>query len=345
MRDHHSLSTLHFKDWIVKKFFIKVFIMFVLPTVLLIGTAIIFPILPENAYDLSIIDKHRILADAKSPKIALAGGSNLAFGIDSSAIQDRFSVPVVNMGVHAGFGLGRILEDISRFLHTGDVLLVIPEYSHFTSAWNGSGAAFELIFDARQYRLLWSTYYGLPSGFSDQLSMRLDINIRTVRDSAKNGVEKIIKQNENEQDKEETTANPLAYSRDGFNEYGDYVKHLAVENQPFVSFENAGIINTAYLKKFFRLVDNFTKRGITVMLSYPCYEEQSFRNSAALIQELNMLFRAKENLLVISTPESYCYPAEYFYDTSYHLNREGRAVRTGQLIRDLQESGLLSQSP
>jgi len=325
----------------VKKFFIKVFLLLILPTVLPLGTAIIFSSLPENAYDLSIIDKHRILAGTKGPKIALAGGSNLAFGIDSAAIQDRFSIPVVNMGVNAGFGLGRILDDISRFLYTGDILVIVPEYSHFTDAWNGNGAAYELIFDARQYRLLWSPYYGLPGSFSDQLSMRLDIVLRTIKDRTKNSIEKIIKQNENEQDEEETTANPLAYSRYGFNEYGDYVKHLGMENQPFVSSENLGIINRTYLKKFFRFVDDFTKRGITVILSYPSYEEQSFRNSAELIKEMDMLFRAKENLLVISSPESYCYPAEYFYDSYYHLNVEGRVVRTDQLIRDLQASGLL----
>jgi len=318
----------------VKNFFIKVFFFFlpfILFTVVLIGIFYIL-ILPENAYNLSIIDKHRILADVESPKIVLAGGSNLAFGIDSAAIQDRFSIPAVNMGVHAGFGLGRILDDISRFLQTGDVLLIVPEYQHFTSYWNGSSAAYDLIFDARQYRLLWSSYYGLPTGFSDQLSMRL----RIIRESLRNSIAKIIKQNE-----KEAEANPLAYSRYGFNEYGDHIGHLGIENQPFSSSENLKTINQTYLKNFFRLVDNFTKRGITVMLSYPSFEEQSFHNSAALIQELDTLFRAKENLLVISTPESYCYPTEYFYDSTYHLNTEGRAVRTSQLIEDLQASGLL----
>jgi len=324
----------------VKRFFLKVFII-VLPIVLLTGIAITFPILPENAYDLSIIDKHRYLSEAKSPKIALAGGSNLAFGIDSAAIHDRFSLPVVNMGVHAGFGLGRILDDISQFLQTGDMLLIVPEYSHFTSMWNGESAAYELIFDAHQYRLLWSFYYGLPSGFSDQLSMRLGIGSSTIRDGLKNGIGKIFKPNKKEQNKEETETNPLAYTRGGFNKYGDHIGHLGMENHPFSSSGNLGTINQTYLKNFFRLIDTFTKRGIIVALSYPSYEEQSFRNSAALIQELDMLFRSKENLSVISTPESYCYPAEYFYDTVCHLNREGRAIRTDQLIQDLQASGLL----
>ena len=325
----------------MKKFFIKVFILSIL---LVVGIWIVMLIpLPEISYDLAIIDKNRILANTRSPKMALAGGSNLAFGIDSVEIQDRFNIPVVNMGVHGGFGLGRILGDISPFLYTGDVLLIIPEYDHFTSEWNGNEVAYELIFDAKQYRLLWSSYYGLPSRFSDYLSMCLDIGFGIIRNVPKNIIEKIIKQNEKA--KEETMTDPLAYSRNGFNQYGDYVKHLGVENQLFVSSGNLGNINMAYLKNFFRFIDSFTKRGITVMLSYPSYEKQSFRNSAALIQELDMLFRTKENLLVISTPEFYCYPAEYFYDTPYHLNMEGRAVRTSQLIHDLQASGHPFQAP
>ena len=278
---------------------------------------ILIPTLPENSYDLAIIDKHRILANTKSPRIVLAGGSNLAFGIDSAEIKKRFNIPVLNMGVHAGFGLGRMLDDISRFLHTGDILIIVPEYSHFTNNWNGTQVAYELIFDARRYRLLWSSYYRLPSGFFSYISTHLN--------AIKPG-----------------PPNPLAYSRDGFNEYGDYVKHLGVKNQPFVSSESQGSLNQSYLKNFFRFVDDFNERGITVMLSYPCCEEQSFYNSAALIQELDMLFRAKENLLVISTPESYCYPVEYFYDTVYHLNMEGRLIRTNQLIQDIQASGRLS---
>jgi hypothetical protein len=310
----------------MKIFFIKVFILLIW---LIVGIGIIvFSPLPANSYDLAIIDKHRNLANTKSPKIVLAGGSNLAFGIDSAAIQDRLHIPVVNTAVHAGFGLGRILDDISRFLHKGDVLLIIPEYGHFTSGWNGESVAYELILDIRQYQLLWSSYHGLPSGFSQYFSTKYAIFKQTVRQSIK----QINTQNEN----------PLVYSRNGFNEYGDYIKHLGMGNQPFDSYGNGGIINRTYLKNYFRLVDDFSKRGITVILSYPSLEEQSFRNSAALIQELDMLFRAKENLLVISKPEFYCYPAEYFFDTAYHLNREGRAVRTAQLIQDLQACGLFA---
>jgi len=283
-------------------------------------------ILPEYSYNLAIIDKQRILANAKSPKIVLAGGSNLAFGIDSEAIQHRFNLPVVNMGLHAGLGLGRILDHISPFLNSGDILVIAPEYSHFSSYWNGYNTAYEIIFETRQYRLLWSFYYGWPDNFFSYISEKYKIY-------------KSINFNKNKID-----INPLSYSRNGFNEYGDYIKHLGMENQPFSSLNDLGPLNRTYLKHFFQFVDNFSTRGITVVLSYPCYEEQSFHNSAGLIQELDTVFSAKNNLLVISTPESYCYPVNYFYDTTYHLNREGRSVRTSQLIKDLQTSGLFSNA-
>jgi hypothetical protein len=284
-----------------------------------IGVIIIIP-LPENSYALAIIDKHEILTGTKSPKMVLVGGSNLAFGIDSGEIEDEFHISVVNMGLHAGFGLGRMLDDVSPFLNSGDILLIAPEFEHFTSGWNGSEEAYELIFDAKQYRLLWSSYYRLPSGFFNYCSTHLWGIIKRIN---------IIK-------------NFLVYLRDGFNEYGDYTKHLEMGNLPFISIIDLGFLNLIYLNHFFQFVDDFSIRGITVVLSYPCYEEQSFRNSTGLIQELDTAFRAKENLLVISSPESYCFPTSYFFDTNYHLNKEGRYIRTGQLIHDLQASGIFN---
>jgi hypothetical protein len=300
----------------MKRFFVKITVLCIPLIALLSFIALLFP-LPENAYNLAIIDKHQILKNTESPRIVLAGGSNVAFGIDSAAIQDMFHIPVVNLGVNAGFGLGRILDDISPMLHRGDILLILPEYNHFTDIWNGGESAFNLIFDARQYRLLFSSMYRLPGNYNEYLLTHLKTVIARY-----------------------TPPNPKTYSRYGFNEYGDYVKHLGMENQPIVSAKKLGSINASYLDHFFQFIDDFTARGITVVLSYPSYEEQSYRNSTALIQELDKTFRAKENLLVISRPESYCFPTRLFYDTTYHLNAEGRTRRTEQVLEDLRASGI-----
>jgi hypothetical protein len=299
----------------MKKFILKLLLLFgpIFGTIVIL---IILP-LPENSYTLAIIDKRAILETTESPKIVLAGGSNLAFGIDSAAIEETFHTPVVNIGFYAGIGLGRILDDISPFLHAGDILVVIPEYEHFTTIWDGSQAAYELIFNTgfvenHRQRLFLSGSYGLPRAFNTYLSTRLRAFIARFR-----------------------PPNPDAYLRDGFNEYGDYIKHLQSENKPVTTAANVGTLNASYINTFFRFVDAFTARGITVMLSWPSYEAESFSNSEKTIRELDARFTAKENLLVISRPEDYCFPKDLFYDTSYHLNAEGRSHRTARLLRDL----------
>jgi hypothetical protein len=279
-----------------------------------IGALIFLLPLPENYYALAIIDKQRMLAAAESPKLVLAGGSNLAFGLDSAAMHARFQFPVVNMGFHAGFGLGRILDGISPSLRQGDILLIIPEYEHFSEQWSGIADAYALIFDARQYQFAFSPYYGLPSGFSTYLVTHVQAFFARFR-----------------------PPNPHAYSRDGFNEYGDYIKHLNLENRPFAPSKPLVFLDKAALRHFFQFVDMFARRGIHVLLSYPSYEERAYAANRDLINELDALFRAKENLRVISSPGSYCFPRELFYDTRYHLNGEGRALRTERLIRDLGE--------
>jgi hypothetical protein len=277
-------------------------------------------LLPHNSYTLAIIDKNKMLIDKPNPKLIIAGGSNCAFGIDSAQIQTALNMPVVNMGVHAGFGLGRILDNIRPYTQKGDILLVIPEYEHFTSSWNGGEAAWELVFDSgfishHQYRLLFSRYYGLPTGFASylQTKMRALLNQITLR-----------------------PVNSDAYSRNGFNSYGDEVAHLQFEPVSITTANSIGSINQAYLNNFTRLIDVFSKMGVTVLLSYPSYDAASFDNSIVTIAQLDSIFQAQKDFTVISMPENYRMPREDMYDTVYHLNAQGRNIRTAKLIKDLE---------
>ncbi|MDR2393506.1 MAG: hypothetical protein LBD93_05060 [Treponema sp.] len=84
------------------------------------------------------------------------------------------------------------------------MLLVIPEYSHFTDNWNGGEVAYKFIFAGRQFRLLLHPgLYGLPGKLQSSISTHLQRFIAGFR-----------------------PPNPLAYRRDGFNPYGDYIGHL-----------------------------------------------------------------------------------------------------------------------
>jgi hypothetical protein len=294
----------------MKKFFSKCALLGLL-IMAVIFIIILLPA-PHNDYIQAIRDKHQRLQGLAPPRIVLAGGSNLAFGIDSEAIQNALHIPVVNMGIRVSFGMGRILDDIAPLLVPGDILVIVPEYEHFENSWNGTEAAHELFFDSHRYSLIaHMPFYGIPSGFFSY---------------AKNKLLKLIPR----------PPNPLVYTRDGFNEYGDYIKHLEIENQPILPSPPLEKINPRYLAAFFRLTTHLADRGIRVLVSYPSYIETSFRNSAPFIAELDQAFRAEKTIQVISSPETYCFPADFFYDGNYHLNAKGREIRTTRLIEDLE---------
>jgi hypothetical protein len=293
----------------MKKLLVKIFVLFLLIFVPL-GIVILLPS-SQNDYMQGINDKHQRLTETVSPRMVLVGGSNLAFGIDSAAIEAVLHIPVVNSGISVGIGLGRMLDDIAPFLHAGDILVIVPEYSHFISQWNGTSTAYGLIFDTHKYPLIAHLpFYGPPSDFITYIKNKVLSRIPHP-------------------------PNPLAYSRDGFNKYGDYVKHLDVENQPIKPVQALKPINKTYLDSFSRFVELFTEKNVTVLLSYPSYETESFHRSSAIIHELDAVFRSNKSITVISSPDDYCFPTDFFYDTTYHLNAKGRRIRTSQLIQDL----------
>ncbi|GBR73397.1 hypothetical protein NO1_0787 [Candidatus Termititenax aidoneus] len=296
----------------MKKLLLKLMLLF-LPFLLFL-TILVFWATYSYSYHLAILDKYQMLKNTTSPKLVLVGGSNLAFGIDSQLLEKELQIPVVNTGVSAGFGLGRMLDSVLPFLNSGDILLISPEYSLFSNAWNGDTAACELIFAARQYHLLIHPgYYDFPKDFLKYISDRSSVRFFTQTEPA----------------------SVDAYTRDGFNQHGDYIKHLNKEAKEFSALGRAGEANKRYINRFFRFVDKISARGVFVLLTYPPFASASFNNSRQLIQELDKLFKAKENLVVISSPSEYFLDESFFYDSPYHLNAAGRKIRTTHLIKDL----------
>ncbi|MGK0187479.1 MAG: hypothetical protein ACI9R3_003267, partial [Verrucomicrobiales bacterium] len=74
------------------------------------------------------IDKHNRLSKVSSPKLVLVGGSNLQYGIDSSLLEERIGLPVVNMGIQASIGLRFMLAEVEESARPGDLFVVVAEH-------------------------------------------------------------------------------------------------------------------------------------------------------------------------------------------------------------------------
>jgi hypothetical protein len=72
--------------------------------------------------------KHRRLEQASSSRLIFIGDSSLPFGFNAARAEKELSMPVINMGLHAAFGLSFILQEILPDLKSGDMVVLVSHY-------------------------------------------------------------------------------------------------------------------------------------------------------------------------------------------------------------------------
>lgn len=282
--------------------------------------AINWIVIPNNpaTYQAAKLDKLAMLQRSESPKIVLIGGSNLAFSIDSGLLSNEFGMPVVNMGLAKSVGLQYLLEESKPFIRAGDIVIVALEYEMFYDMYYGSdGLIVELQYvpDGFKHLKTWGQYKTFVSKFGPIMQSKFT---GFIRKGAAGLVDEI-------------------YRRDGFNGYGDLITHLDAEPAYSVHelFEN----NEPFHEESIQLLNDFYRDilriGARVVLAAPPLVETEFGRHKDKIEWLFARLREGLSFPVISDPADYVYPVRMMFDTAYHLLREGRRLRTHQLISDL----------
>ena len=296
----------------MKKFVIKSIFFF---GIIAFGVVAINKWTPKNKnlsnYIAAIIDKHKRLEQIQTPKIIFAGGSNLAFGLDSEKIENKFSIPIVNLGLHAGLGLSFMLEELKYSVKKGDVVFISPEY---------------FLEEEGDYRLKKksSGFYKPAALFYDKNSVddfnlfieNSEINLKNIFDSKK--IKKDFK----------------IYSRESFNEYGDVVGHLKsnetkkLNDKSIFKYRNWEGIN---------LINNFNefakKKNISVYFLYPDFLDSEYYKNKTVLDKLQIDLEKNLEIKIINSPNDFIFEKSFFFDTVYHLNKKGRNERTKKMIK------------
>lgn len=273
----------------------------------------------KNDFMAAIIDKHKIISDIKQPKIILAGGSNIAFGIDSKLIENRIGKRVVNLSIHAGLGLEFILNELKDIAKKGDIIFLSPEY--FLSSEGN-------------YKLkkLTSSYYKNANNyFTNNIFEDLKIHIEKTR---ANLHEWDVKDN-TQMDNAELDKNSIKsiYSRNAFNLNGDVISHLEAkkpkeindrEKLKYEYWEGIELIN--------EFNDIAEKNGIKVYFLFPNYPNSEFQRNKIAIQKLEIDLKRDLKVRILNKPSDFVYNDTLFYDTVYHLDKTGRIMRTEKFI-------------
>lgn len=265
--------------------------------------------------------KQKYLERAKSPKVILVGGSNLAFGVNSQLIEKSFGLPVVNMGLHAGLGLDYMISEVKNSIHKGDTIVLVPEYEHFyTNSFTNHGKELAALVGVNPVAL---RFINSPHQMISILQF-----IPTLFETIVSG----------------WRDNGTSYSSAAFNQWGD------IERYPSNSQNNQGSIQISKLigeidKKSLYEISEFNdyckSRGATMIFVYPAYAHSLYSENQKQILNLNSRILALR-IKVISQPIDFVFPDNMFIDSGYHLGREGVKPRTEKLIElisnDLQKT-------
>lgn len=272
-------------------------------------------------YIASIIDKHERSQKIKTPKIIFAGGSHLAFGLDSEAIEKELKVPVVNLGINAGLGLSFMLEEVKYVMNENDIIIISFAYLQPND-------------EILELKVMASDYYKEARKFYS-LSMYEYIKLYLINTRKKyiDLIDDLFKSKSNTTKALDDSKEANVYSRSSFNEYGDVVAHLNLK--PKEKLSDKEVFSYQYWEGI-RPINEFAKyvqkRNAKVYFMYPNMTVGEYNKNQKVIERLSSDIEKNMKVEKLNQPDSFVFPENLFFDTVYHLNKDGRALKTKKII-------------
>lgn len=306
------------------------------------ATLVLPPCYDRQSYLAAIIDKHRILEQAHSPKIVFVGGSNLALGLDSKLISREMGVDVVNMGLSRLFGLRYSLEEVKDCLHQGDTVVIVPEYENFFGEMNGSAYLMNVpVLMPRSLVWIWRSYSDSPQRISElgwHFYQSLNFKWTWWRNLANQVAQGHLI---NPYLSAINPSEPFKRARHDFTDNGDFVGHLklkAPDRKYLVLLANLKRNIDPNACKVINSFDQFARtRGVSVVLLPPPLPQPLYDQNRELLTELYGYWQKNLSVPVLASPDRYTFSKQDFFNSLYHLNKNAREERTAMVVQDLKE--------
>ncbi|MGH1336617.1 MAG: hypothetical protein ACRBFS_10850 [Aureispira sp.] len=277
--------------------------------------------------------KHQRAQAITSPKIVFVGGSNLAYGMDSEMIEKAFSIPVVNLGLHGGLGVPFMLKETQKLLKKGDIVFISIEY------FTGDG----------DYRLIQQTCLEFPEVADiEQFNIKQEIQLHL--NETRQGLVDLV---ENKPKKDEYKNKLSIWEMENkkrfdpslkFNKYGDFTKHLDHDG-----WYQRRSDDTKFQYRYWegiQLLNDFKAKneGVSFFFIYPSLAKSNFDAHKTILNKFHKDLINNLDFEVLNTPEDFVFEDKLFYDTYYHLIRQGRHLRTKKQIQSFMKNERVQKS-
>ena len=307
----------------MKRFLLKSCVFFVVPVVVVIGLAVLVP--PDrNGYLMAYHVKLARLDSCPSPRIIFVGGSNLAFGLDSRAVEDSLHLSVVNMGLHGGVGFRLPMEDVAGHVRRGDMVVMQIEYGNFFSGGNGEPETIPQFMAATHWR------------FWGQLNARQTKNVLAgMPRLAASNLKRLLRAACGGSFHSTRSDSVYRYVASGFNNYGDEVSHwhLSPSDMETSSLRPPSLADDDFLSWLNGIIIRCERRGVTVVMLPPVCPKSHFEVSynpviAHCLDSIGHPYFIDPHDMVV--------PDSMSYNGGYHVNHAGVTLNTARIIAALE---------
>lgn len=297
------------------KTFLKNIILFLIPITLVLCSGLILPPTPRASKSLlfAIKQKDSLLIHTKSPRIIFVGGSNLSFGLNSRKIKHSLNLNPINTAIHAALGTRFMLENTLQYVKTGDIIILAFEYGHYYKSYNHTSDQ------------LLRTIADVSPDKIKHLSLKQAINLIQYIPNFS-----FTKFKTSEYKGYQVSS---IYSINSFNKFGDVETHWKMKNRGYRPTRVKGTFNKTIVRKIKEFENTAVERGAKVYITFPAYDEISFKNSKDKILKVEKTLNEHE-FNVLGNAKRYSMPVEMMFNTSYHLNKKGVEHRTNLFIED-----------
>lgn len=307
----------------VRTFFVSTAQVILLTVVIITITFLAIKPDPDHYFAGSLLHIN-LLENTPSPRIILAGGSNVSFGIDAELMQRTLGIPVINDGLHAGLGLAP-LRELEEYIRAGDEIIISLEYNLFANqdVLNGDPAFLSdwIEYSPRRINYLSNPWEEAPGIYAIMLQRKVNRKVNTyLFGGSLNKVRDI-------------------FVGTKYDLNGDFIGHLQETSTnrqkiPATSYPVSGLQDDIFifLESFNRVAH---EKGARVYFEAPASRQSNCKATGqAQMADFFKTFAERSSIPVLTPFDDVCLPNKYFFDTEYHLNAQGRELRTKRLIEN-----------
>ena len=293
-----------------------------------------------------------LASQGSAQRVLILGGSNALFGIDSGLLEKEIGMRTVNLAIHGGLSLPYMFDYIKPVLRPHDVVVMPLEIEYYARAYRYDWFRSNIMawdpayfwklepLERARFILAVPTKRVLNGVIAQMYAAQLRRQRgRLVREAAvitRDAIE--IWQTKS------YVGKPMSYTLSNLDEHGDMQNNRGTR---YTGPSGSSLSSTfAYASDLWAQLEKFAAycrgRNIRLFVAWPALMTDPGLSDANPPVPRNVAYirsqLAKARIDILGRPQDYYLDRVYFFDTQYHLNEEGRAILTSQLVRDLRDA-------